>query len=224
MKNRKAITIALCLFLVGIHAYGAAKKKKTVLFPEREYINKHSVLFFKKVNLSFPPISRVDFYVKSGTYRSAYINLTETVTKNQYLKEILPRFGEDNRSLIETFDEKYKKNLEIETYPQVLQQLKITHVKFHLLLVYTIINDYNTSSLSGKNAFKLWNILLKTTEKAYKEKGKTADRAAILSLSSHFVFFKKAKKWEKKARKIMKKIPPGPIDNPDVLLILRGKG
>lgn len=224
MKNRKAITIGLCLFLLGIHGAEAATKKKMVLFPEREYIKKHSGPFFKKVNLTFPPISRVAFYVKSGTYRSAYINLTEAVTKNEYLKEILPRFGEDNRSLIETFNEKYKKDLRIETYPQVFEQLKIGNVKFHLLLIHTLINDYNTSSLSGKNAFKLWNILLKTTDKAYKEKGKNAEKAAILGLSSHFVFFKKAKKWEKKARKIMKKIPPDSIDNRDVLLIIRGQG
>lgn len=224
MKNQKVITIVLCLLLLGIYTAEAAKKKKMVLFPEREYIKKHSVPFFKKVNLTFPPISRVDFYVKSGTYRSAYINLTETVTKNEYLKTILPRFGENNRSLIDTFNEKYKKDLEIESYPQVLEALKISKVKFHLLLIHTLINDYNGSSLSGKNAFKLWNIFLKITEKTYKKKGNTAEKGAVLGLSSHFVFFKKAKKWEKKARKIIKKIPPDSIDDPDVLLILKGKG
>lgn len=221
MKKRKLIIFISVLLLGAISGVHAHNQKKTVLFPEREYIRKHSEVFFKKMNLKFPLISRVNFFVRSSAYRSAYINLSETITKNHFLKEILPRFRENNQSLIDTFNEKYKKDLAIESYGQQLQELNITKVKFHLLVVFTICNDYLNSKLSGTNAFKLWNILLKMTETAYKEKGNTTERAAVLSLSSHFVFFKKAKKWQKKARKILKKIPVNSIDDADVLLILK---
>jgi hypothetical protein len=52
----------------------------------------------------------------------------------------------------------------------------------------------------------LWNILWRITEHVFKKGEKTAEHAAILNLSSHFVFFKKHKKWQKKAARILKKI------------------
>lgn len=220
MKNYKAIAAVLCLVVLSTVFPAAAQKDKMVLFPEREYVKKHSELFFKKVNLGFPPLSRVEFFVKSETYPSAYINLSETITKNRYLEKILPWFGEQNYSLIETFNEKFKETLTIETYPQTLKQLNISNVKFLLLLVHTIYDDYHKSRLSGDNAFKLWNILLNSTETAYKEKDNPVERAAVLRLSSHFVFFKKAEKWKKKAQKLLKKIPLSSINDPDALLIL----
>jgi hypothetical protein len=219
MKKYKSIAAVLGLIMLGAAPIGA-QKGKMVLFPEREYVRKHSEIFFKKVNLGFPPLSRVEFFVKSETYPSAYINLSEAITKNEYLQKILPRFGEQNYSLIESFNGQFKEALTIETYPQTLKKLNISEVKFHLLLVHTIYNDYHKSRLSGDNAFKLWNILLKLTETVYKEKGNPVERAAILSLSSHFAFFNKAEKWKKKARKLLKKIPLSSINNPDAVLIL----
>lgn len=220
MKNYKSIAAVLCLVVLGSVFPAAAQKDKMVLFPEREYVKKHSEIFFKKVNLGFPLLSRVEFFVKSETYPSAYINLSETISKIEYLQKILPRFGEQNYSLIESFNDQFKETLTIETYPQTLKKLNISEVKFHLLLVHTIYDDYKKSRLSGDNAFKLWNILLKSTETAYKEKGNPVEKAAILSLSSHFVFFNKAEKWKKKAQKLLKKIPLSSINDPDASLIL----
>jgi hypothetical protein len=219
MKKYKSIAAVLGLVMLSFIPIGA-QKDKMVLFPEREYVKRHSEIFFKKVNLGFPPLSRVEFFVKSETYPSAYINLSETISKNEYLQKILPRFAEQNYSLIEIFNNQFKGNLTIETYPQTLKKLNISEVKFHLLIVHTIYNDYHKSRLSGDNAFKLWNILLKSTETAYKAKGNPVEKAAILSLSSHFVFFNKTEKWKKKARKLLKKIPLSSINDPDALLIL----
>jgi hypothetical protein len=223
MKKRKWIVCAVVLFIGLVTAHGQRFDKKGVLFPKREYIKKHSIKFFKNVNLTFPLISRVDFFVRSKAYRSAYINLSEVISKNRYLGEIMPRFEENNRELIDMFNEKYKKELRLEIYPLWLGEKKVSKIKFHLLLIYSIYNDYLNSKLSGDNAFKLWNFFLKMTEAAYKDKEKTAERAAILSLSSHFVFFKKAKKWQKKAGKILRKLSASSFDDPDIALVL-GKG
>jgi hypothetical protein len=59
------------------------------------------------------------------------------------------------------------------------------------------------------------------TDEAYKEGGKSAENAAILKVSSHFVFFKNYKKWENKAGKIVKKLDLSTITDKDILWILK---
>lgn len=221
MKKQNRITVVavllVCVFTIGVHGFD----KKDVLFPKREYIKKHSEVFFKNINLNFPPIARVDFFVRSNAYRSAYINLSESISKNQYLGEIMPRFEENNRGLIDMFNEKYKEKFRVDVYPRWLEEEKVSKLKFQLLVIYSIYNDYHNSALSGDNAFRLWNIFLKMTEAVYKDKEKTAEKAALLRFSSHFVFFKKAEKWKKKADKILRKLPAASLNDPDVLLVLK---
>ena len=85
----------IIMILMGVvsQIYTYPRKKKEILFPGREYVKKHSEVFFKKVDTKHPVIAKVDFFTRSGAYLSAYLNLTIYVIKNNYLKEMLPLFG-----------------------------------------------------------------------------------------------------------------------------------
>lgn len=223
--NIKGRWILICMVLLSMAVSLAGDwpgDKKKVLFPEREHMKKHSEIFFKEVNLTFPPISKVAFFVRTGTYNSAYINLTYFISKADFIKPIYPNFLEKNRELVETFNQTHKAKLTVRNYLEIQKKLNLEKapVKFYLLLLTTLLEDYQGNRLSGKNAFKTWYILLKLTESAYKQKEKTIERAAILKLSSRMVFFRRAEKWKKKSAKILKKLPPGTTKTPDQQLIL----
>ena len=217
MKKRLVIII---LILLQVQIYTYSRKKSQVLFPEREYVKKHSQLFFKKVDTKHPVISKVDFFTRSRAYPSAYLYLTIYVTKNNYVKEMIPLFEKDNRLYIEKFNQHIQK-LKIENYPGIREELKVNQLKFYLSVLYTLFSEYQNNKLSGNNAFKLWNILLAIIESAYKNRNKTVENAAILEFSSHFIFFKKHKKWQKKAGKILKEVDMASITNKDAVLLLK---
>ena len=212
--------VIMILLAAASQTYTCPREEKEALFPGREYVKKQSEVFFKKVDTKHPSITKVDFFTRSEAYLSAYLNLTIYVTKNSYLKEILPLFEKENRLYIEKFN-KYKEKVKLENYFYTGKELKVTSLKFYLLVLYTLFNDYQNNELSGNNAFNLWNILLAITESTYKNRNKTAENAAILEISSHFVFFKKHKKWQKKARKMLKKIDMESISDKDVIPILK---
>jgi hypothetical protein len=156
-----------------VQIYGLSRKKSEVLFPGREYVKKHSEVFFKKVDTKHPVIAKVDFFTGSEAYPSAYLYLTIYVIKNNYLKEMLPLFGKENPLYIEQFNQ-YKQRLKLENYLNARKELNVTHLKFYLLVLYTLFNDYQNNKLSGNNAFNLWNIMLAITENTYKNRNKTA--------------------------------------------------
>ncbi|MCP4147727.1 MAG: hypothetical protein GY757_08245 [bacterium] len=180
------------------------------LFPDRDYMTKHSIAFFKKINLTFPLISRVEFFVKSGTYNSAYIYLAQTISKDNFFKNKFTQLETSNKTLIDAFT-LHKKKFTFANLSKTLEQLTCSKKNFLLVLLYTLANDFKTNQLSGNCAFQMWNAILLITENAYKEKKKSLENANALNLAAHLVFFKKAKKWQKKAKKIIKKMPPAAL-------------
>ncbi len=213
MKRKIILVTALMLLSLSLAslAYGQ-KLKKMILFPDREYIKKHSDLFFKKVNLSFPPISRVEFFVRTATYPSAYIYLTRHITAMPVFKEITGPFTEKNRETMDRFAETTKKNIRLEGYQALTKELKVSKAQLYLLAMSVLFEEYPGNRLSGNRAFKMWNIMQLLTEDVYKNKKvPPRDRLVILALSSRLVFFKKALKWEKKSKKLLKKLPPGTV-------------
>jgi hypothetical protein len=205
---KKHIIISVLVLLMVGQIWAEAKKKQEILFPKREYIKKQSILFFKQVNLGQPLISKVEFFARSNAYLSAYMAFSPIIAKSNYFKKILTPFAENNRDLIEKFAE-LKKKLAIESYAYDLKNLGCGKVTFFLLILHTLVEDNIANKLSGDMAFRLWNIILRLTQTTYKEKEKSIQNAALLTLSSHLIFFKKSNKWLKKAKKILKKQKAG---------------
>lgn len=221
---RKVFVFLMMLAVMLTHAAptgaSAAKKKKQILFPKREYVKRHSRLFFKEVSLTLPVISKVDFFARSEAYPSAYLQLSVYLSKHSYSKTLLPQFAKDHAPLIEAFGS-LKKEMKPEQFTEMQEKLKIGKVTFYLLVLHTLVNDHTLNRLSGGDAFKLWNVVLYMTQQSYKGKKKTVEDAAILTASARLIFFKKYKKWLKRAAKILKKVDLNGIDNKDVLLILK---
>lgn len=217
---RKAVVLFIMLALAAPAGAWASGKKKEILFPKREYVKRHSRLFFKEVSLTLPIISKVDFFARSEAYPSAYLQLSNYLSKHSFAKTLLPRFAENRASLIESFDT-IKKELKLEQFTEMREKLKTGKVTFYLLVLHTLVNDHALNRLSGETAFKLWNVVLHMTQQSYKGKKKTVEDAAILTASARLIFFKKYKKWLKKAGKILKKADQKEIDDRDVLLILQ---
>ncbi|MCP5047518.1 MAG: hypothetical protein GY940_10125 [bacterium] len=215
---KKQVIITLIVLLV-FHAVVIGKKKKEILFPRREYIKKQSRLFFKQMNMNHPLVEKVDFFARSKAYLSAYLAFSPFLVKHPFLKKILPWFEGEHKPLIEKFSQ-YKRDISIGNYPGYLELLKITKLQLYLLSLHMLVNDYQTNMLSGDSAFKLWNIMLKLSKSTYKDKNKTVENAALLKLSSHFIFFKKYKKWQKKAAKILKKINLSSITDKTIRTVL----
>jgi len=219
---RKAVIFLLVAVMAaqsGMLATAAAKKKE-ILFPQREYIKRHSRLFFKEVSLTLPIISKVDFFARSEAYSSAYLELSIYLSKHSYSKTLLPQFAESHGPLIEAFDT-LKKEMTLEQYGETQVKLKTGKTAFYLLVLYTLVSDYNKSRLSGETAFKLWNVVLQMTLQSYRGKKKTVEDAAILTASARLICFKNYKKWLKKAAKILKKVDLNRIADKDALLVLK---
>jgi hypothetical protein len=195
----------LVALMFQIYLQAAPRKQKEVLFPDREHVRAISKVFFKKVNLTLPAIEKVEFFTRTETYYSAYIHLTVFILKSRYYKGLLPRFAKNNVALIEKFN-KFKHDLRVDNYDVFQEQLRVSNLTFYLLCLHALAKDYTTNKLSGNNAFKLWNLILYFTEKAQKVRKKNAGVAALLTVSSNMIFFKKYKKWEKMAAKILKRI------------------
>lgn len=189
-----------------------------VLLREREIIEKQSKIFFKKVDLRLPALIKANYFVQSGKYLPAYLCLSEYITKSPFLGEILPQFREKNLPLIEEFN-KHKISLKIENYLDVIKKLEINRLKFFLLVLGSICNDYSNNILFGSDAYHQWNILLSLTEAVYKAKSSSAESTAILHLSAQFEFFKKFKKWRKRVEKNSGKIDLKVISDEDVHLV-----
>jgi hypothetical protein len=200
----RILAISLCLPMT-LSILAAPKKKKEILFPQREYVKEQSRDFFKNVDLEHPSLAKVEFFTRSETYLSAYLNLTVFLVKNKPLQEILIAFEKNHHLAVDAFNKSLQK-LEIENYPQIQKELQMPDLTFYHSLICALSRDYQNNRLSGNEAFRLWNILLQITENIFKKGKKTAEHAAILEMSSHFSFFKKHKKWQKKAAKILKKI------------------
>lgn len=214
------IMVAIMLIATVHTGASAARKKKQILFPQREYVKRQSRLFFKEVSLTQPIISKVDFFARSEAYPSAYLQLSVYLSKHRYSRTLLPRFAKDRGPLIGAFAN-LKKEMKLEQFAETQEKLKIGKVTFYLLILHTLVNDHNLNRLSGEDAFKLWNVVLHMTKQSYKGKNKTVEDAAILTASARLIFFKKYKKWLKKAGKILKKVDLNGIDDRDVLLVLK---
>lgn len=176
-----------------------------VLLREREKIEKQSKLFFKKIDLKIPDFRKVDYYVKNGKYLPAYLSLSEYISKSPVLEEILSHFKEKNSLLIEKFN-KYKNSLKIDNYLEVIKKLDINRLKFLLLVLCSLYDDYGNNILFANDAFHQWNIILSVTETVYKTKNTPEESTAILYISSQFKFFKKFRKWQKRVEKNLVKI------------------
>ncbi len=227
MRKKETGGVVCFLVLVVLLASGLSllegkkKKKGDILFPEREYIRTLSAPFFEKVNLTFPTLTKVDFFVKSQTYRSAFMHLSGAAVKIDYFSKILPAFQAGHPELIPVFEREHLHKLKLEEYPYMMEQLKVDPLTFQLLILNTLFSHYKGNRLSGPNAFKLWVVFLDLTEKAFADKSKinkaegrkgiekhlsrVVANAAMLRVASHFVFFKRVPRWRKKSRKILKK-------------------
>lgn len=190
-----------------------------ILFRDKEEIEKHSKIFFNKVDLRLPDLIKANFYFKSGKYLPAYLCLNEFITKLAFLNDILPRFKEKNSLLIGEFN-KHKVALRIESYRDVQQQLKTNKLKFFLLILSSMHDDYANKILFGKDAYRQWNILLSIAEEVYKAKNSPVESTAVLYIFSRFEFFKRCPKWQKKVEKNLKKIDLSALADEDAGLIL----
>lgn len=210
--NKGLIVLIFSLFLVSLYSQ--------VLFQERKKIAGQSKVFFKKTNLRSPDFIKADFHVKAGKYLSAYLCLSEYITKSPFIKKISLRFKGKNGPLNETFNS-HKISLKMENYPVVRRELKTTRLKFFLLILCSICDDYADNILFGKDAYHQWNILLFMTEAAFKAKSGLLENRAILFISSHFDFFKKCGKWRKRAERDIEKIDRDTITDGDVRFVLK---
>ena len=207
----------LIVFIFFLFVFGLSSQ---VLLQEREKIAKQSKIFFKKTNLRSPDLIKADFYVKSGKYLPSYLCLSEHIGKSPFIKKISRQFKENNGTLREIFNN-YKFSLKMENYPAVRRELKTKRLKFFLLILCSIYDDYTDHILFGKDAYHYWNILLFMTEAALKAKKDLPENRAILLISSHFDFFKKCGKWRKRAEKDIEKINLDKISDEDARFILK---
>lgn len=218
---RKNWKIAVVLILV-VHCWNSfvyGSEKEEVLFPDREYVKKVSELFFKKIDLTLPEVAKVDFFARSQAYPSAYLALSPIVAKNPYFKALLEQFVTTNPSGIEAFKE-YKGSIILDNYAQYFDKLNVSPFTFYLLIIHTLITDFQDNRLSGEVSFRLWNVALALTESAYTGKDKkVAENAALLRVASRLTFFKAAKKWQKKALNGLKKIKPETITDKDIRFV-----
>ena len=189
-----------------------------VLFRDKEEIEKQSKIFFNKVDLRLPDLIKAAFYVKSGRYLPAYLCLNEFITKFAFLKDILSRFKKKNSHLVKEFC-KHKITLKIENYRDIRRQLKTNKLKFFLLILSSMCDDYENKILFGKDAYRQWNILLSITEEVYKAKKNPVECTAILVIFSRFEFFKKCPRWWKKVEKDLKKTDRAALADEDAGLI-----
>jgi len=210
----KKVSAVFLFFLFVFNIY------TQVLFRDQEEIEKQSKIFFDKVNLRLPDLIKADFYVKSGKYLPAYLCLNEFITKFSFLNDILPRFKKKNSLLVKEFN-KHKIALKIENYRDIRQQLKTGTLKFFLLVLGSMYDDYANNILFGKDAYRQWNILLSTAEEAYKAKNNPAESAAILYVFSRFECFKNCSKWQKKVEKNLKEIDRADLADEEAALILK---
>lgn len=210
----KKIFPVFLLYLLVFDSYSQG------LFPEREKIEKQSKLFFKKVDLHAPALTKVDFYVQSGRFLPAYLCLSEYMAKSPFLEKLLLRFKEKNLPFIEEFN-RHKISLKTENYHDVIRKSGISRLKFFLLVLFSICDDYSKNILFGSDAYHQWNILLSLTEAAYKAKSSAAESTALLYISATFTFFKRFKKWQKQVKKNLEKIDLKAITDEDVRLVLQ---
>jgi hypothetical protein len=210
-----SVIVSVSVFHV-LHALPAVKSAG--LFPRKDYVDKHSKVFFKKVNLTQPLIAKVEFFVRTETYLSAYIDLAVFIVKNDYFSALVPVIEKEFPSFIEQFAS-YKKELQVENYTEYMKKQGMSKFGFYLSAIYTLSVDYNNNMLSGDDAFRLWNILSDIIDTTYKEDGKTLEDAAVLKVASHFIFFKNYNKWEKKAAKILKKIDLKTVSGKEILFV-----
>ncbi|MCP4213593.1 MAG: hypothetical protein GY765_03005 [bacterium] len=193
-----------------------------MLFPEREHMKQYSAIFFKNVNLATHDMTKIEFFVRSQAYPSAYIYLSRNLSKDIYFKALLETFQSKNPALLKTFNETYKEKARIDDFRDLRSKLKTNKPAFYLLMIYTIREEYVQNKLSGQKAFRYWNVLFSLTERTYKEKAKSLENAALLKLASHFTFFKKHQKWLKKSRRIRKKLPIKTSKDATISMVLSG--
>jgi len=68
--------VIVFLLLVLMAGYTWSVESRDSLFPKRDEMARQSRVFFKQVNLTFPPIGNVEFFVRSEAFPTAYLNLT----------------------------------------------------------------------------------------------------------------------------------------------------
>jgi len=201
---KRSIIIPIMIGVVFVFSLflSAGKEDKEVLFPKREYLKKMSQVFFKKVDLSLPLVEKVDFFARSEAYPSAYLALSPYLVKHAYVSALFSSFEVENYALLDVF-KSYREEITMDNYPVYFSKLTVGKYKFYLLILYTLTRDFQENRLSGEIAFQFWNVLLRLTESALKEKENHADNAALLAVSARLIFFKDCKKWQKKAQKLL---------------------
>jgi len=216
---RKVLFIFIMIVVLSA-GYTYSEIQKKTLFPQREYVKKQSEKFFKKVDLKHPLIPKVNFFASSEAYPSAYLNLTVYLLKNNYLKDLLKVLADEGIIPYTKFND-IGMDLKIENHSDYQRKMGVNDLRFYLTVMFILHRDYQQNQLSGDRAFKLWNILSAIIEDSYKHGKKNVENGAILEISSHLVFFKKHKKWQRKAKKILKKTSPDTIEDNDIKLILK---
>ena len=212
-----AVILLLASFFSLSLLLEAGMKDDEVLFPRREYVKRQSELFFKQVSLNQPLVEKVAFFANSNAYLSAYMAFSPYLEKQAFFKKLFSEFEMKKKERIKQFKES-QKSLTIENYPQFLKKMGCGKTTLALTILYSLVVEYRGNSLSGDTAFRLWNVFLKLTEAAFEEKEKLLDNAALLTMASHLVFFKKVKKWQKQSQKILKKLAPQSMEEEKLIL------
>ncbi|MGE5343949.1 MAG: hypothetical protein ACM3SY_20955 [Candidatus Omnitrophota bacterium] len=209
---RKAWVFVMFVFVFGFIFVAAgsigcplwAERPTKGLFPRKDYVAECSKSFFKKVNANLPLISKVEFFIRTETYYSAYLELALFVSKNEYMNQWIPEVEKEFPSLVEAFAIQ-KKEFQIENYKDFQTKLGVDDLTYYVLTLHALSEDFRNNLLSGDEAFRLWHMVLAMTERAYKAGGLSEENGAILKVSSHLVFFKDYQKWGKRANRVSTK-------------------
>ena len=177
--------------------------KNMILFPERQKIKKDSIYFFKNVDLKNPNLSRVKFFVESESYFSAYIYLTKYVKDCDYFTQLLNQILDDLKDY--EIDKGFLDDFKIENTIDLLDKKQVNNLIIVSKLLGELIHRYNDNSLSGKDAYELWNIIFKVYEYSYKHRKNNLYNNACIKLVSSLNIFKKSYKYKRKAYKYYKK-------------------
>ncbi len=205
MKRLVSICLLFCLPLLLIGDKS--------LFPERVRAEKKARDFFKKnLNRKLAYVKRVESKLNSGNYYTPFIMLSEFATKDKVLIKQLRSFGDDNYDLIEKFRD-VRHSINSGNYRKFMKDRKLTPLRFHLLLLHTLLTGYEDNELTGTMASNFWDLVVRQTNNVWcKEGKKRGDMLGVLGLSSRFIFFKRHRKWSRRFSKYIEKLKTGDSD------------
>lgn len=196
----------IVVLLLILFAASSLMADKT-LFPERERFQKRAKAFFRKnLNRKLHFIKRMENKLQSGNYYSPFIMLTENAAKDKVLIKSLRTFADNHYGLLDRFRD-VRATLNTGNYKRFVKEWKLTPLRFHLLLLHTLLVGYEDNELTGTIALNFWELIVRNTEAVWCREGKKRPHMlGVTGLSSRFIFFKRHRKWSRRFSKYVKKL------------------